>query len=219
MLLPGLYAWVATVAALASQRGTPMLSRLTALTALVALVAGPLVALDRPRLGRVLGVHTFVALCIATWALLGPGVSVTRLDPTRAFLGALGWGLFAFGWGTLRNVGSVPEEDPHAILGPPLPQRGRLPRGAAALLAVSVVSAVVVLLLAWTIDRPSHALFGHAAAVLAAIALVSAGARIAVSRSEPRVPTSPRQRLDAAARPLAAVALALSLGLLWLILR
>ena len=219
MLLPGVYAWVATVAAPASERSTSVTVRLTALLALIALVSGPMVALDRPRLGRALGVHAFVAFSVATWAMLGPAISVARLDPLRAFLGAVGWGLFAFGWGSLRNLGSVPEEDPHAILGPPLPPRARFPRRALIAVGLSVAAAAVLLLLAWRIPRPAHALFGHAVAVLAAVALIAGGTRISNAMTESSVVATPRQRLDGAARPLAAVALLLSLGVLWLILR
>jgi len=56
-------------------------------------------------------------------------------------------------------------------------------------------------------------------AVLAAVALVAAGARISSAITESWGVVPPRQRLDGAARSLAAVALLLSLGVLWLILR
>lgn len=219
ILLPGLYAWVATVMTPASFRGTSTLARVFAMLALVALVAGPLVALDRERLGRAIGVLGFVALCVVTWVLLGSQISVQRLDPLRAALGGVGWALFAFGWGALRHRDHVPEEDPHALAGAPLPARGRLPLGGAVIFGVGMLSALVPLLLAWRIDRTAHALFGHAVALLAAIAVVNAAAKIAVDRGRSRPLKPARLRVNAAVRPLAVLGMLLAAGLVWLMLK
>lgn len=219
MLLPGLYAWVTTVAFPAAQRSAPSVARVTAMAALVALVAGPVVVFERPRLGRVLGVFLFVASSVATWLLLGSGVGVQHLEPLRASLGAVGWALFAFGWGSVRRAGSIPEEDPHVIRGEPLPARGRLPWSAQLVYSIGLVGAVVVLLLAWRVARPAQALLAQAAAVAAAIALVGAAARVAVERGRERSFPAPQPRLNAAARPLAMALLLLGLGFVWLLLR
>jgi hypothetical protein len=185
----------------------------------VALVSGPLVALSRPRLGRAIGVLLFVALCTWSWALLGPAIGVERLEPVRALLGAVGWLLFALGWGSVRETRSIPEEDPNALHGPPLPVRKRLPRGSMAILALGMASSLPALYLAWRVTRPDHALLGHAAAAFAAIALVAASARIAVDRAAYRPPSSAAERVNSAARPLGALALLLGLGFVWLLLR
>jgi hypothetical protein len=219
MLLPGGYAWLTTVALPAAQRGVPATARVAALAALAALVGGPLIALARPRLGRAIGVLGFVGLCTVTWGLLGPAIGIERLEPVRAVLGTVGWILFALGWGSVREVGSVPEDDPNALSGPPLPARSRLPPGSMAILAVGIAGSLPALYFAWRITRPDHALLGHAAAVLGAMALVAASARIAVDRAGYRTLGSPSQRVNSAARPLGALALLLGIGFVWLLLR
>jgi hypothetical protein len=219
MLLPGGYAWLTTVALPAAQRGAPGTARVAAFAALGALLSGPMIAVSRPRLGRAIGVLLFVGLCTASWALLGPTIGVERLEPIRALLGTVGWILFALGWGSVREVGSVPEDDPNALLGPPLPARNRLPRGSMAILAIGIVGSLPALYLAWRITRPDHALLGHAAAVLSAMALVAASARIAVDRAQYRASGSAAQRVNSAARALGALALLLGLGFVWLLLR
>jgi hypothetical protein len=219
MLLPGLYAWVSTVASPVAVRGAPGLARVTAILALIALVAGPLVALDRPRLGRVIGVYTFVALSLVTWLVGDTLIGVQRLEPVRAALGAVGWALFAFGWGTVRTVGSVPEEDPHALSGPPLPARSQLPRGTLVVFAIGLVGSLFPVLLAWRVERPGHALFAHAAALACAIAIVTCAAKIAIARGSWQPLTPPRARLVAATRPLALVSVLLAGGMVWALLR
>lgn len=219
MLLPGVYAWVSTVAGPVAARGAPIISRVTAGLALIALIAGPLVALTRPRLGRAIGVYTFVALSLATWLSADALIAMGRLEPVRAGLGAAGWALFAFGWGTVRTLGSVPEEDPNAIAGAPLPARSELPRATLVVFGLGLVGALVPLVLAWRVLRPGHALLAHAAAITAAIATVSAAAKIALARGAWQPVSPPRARLMAATRPLALVSVLLVGGMLWMILR
>lgn len=218
MLLPGMYAWLTTVAYPATYRGAPVPARVTALAALVALVAGPIIALERPRPGRAVGVIAFVGLCVATWLQLGRFISVQRIEPVRAGLGAVGWALFAFGWGALRRMDSIPEEDPHAILGEPLPPRGTLPRGAIAILVVGLLSSLAPLYSAWSVVRPQHALLAQAAALACALGLIGASATIAVERGTWKPVLPPRRRLNAAARPLAMAALLAGAGVVWKLL-
>jgi hypothetical protein len=149
--------------------------------------------------------------------LLGPFVAVDRLEPLRAALGGVGWVLFAFGWGSPREVENVPEDDPRALPGEPLTPRGRLPRGAGAVLGIAVAAAALPLALAWRVARTPHALLAHAAAVAAAIALVSSGADIAVRRGQ-WAPIEPAgRRLGQAAVPIAVLVIALFAGAISLI--
>lgn len=218
MLLPGLYAWLTTVAYPATYRGAPFFSRVTALLALVVLVAGPIVALERPRAGRAVGLIAFVALCVLTWLQLGPFISVQRIEPVRAGLGAVGWALFALGWGALRRTDWIPEEDPHAIAGDPLPRRGALPRGALAVLLAGLAVSVVPLYFAWGVARPRHALLAQAVALACALAVINATATVAVEHGSWRPKLPAQRRLNAAARPLALVVLLLGFGLMWKLL-
>ena len=112
ILLPGLYAWLLTVAEPATGAGVGLLARMLAFLALIALVTGPFLAPDRPVLGRVFGIYGFVGLSVLAWSQLGSAVSAEQLDPLRAALGAFGWVLYAFGWGKTRGRGRVPEDDP-----------------------------------------------------------------------------------------------------------
>jgi hypothetical protein len=219
MLLPGLYAWTVTVATPVTQRGAGPGARACAVAALVALVAGPLLVTTRPLVARIIGVHAFLGACLITWALLGPLLTVSRLDPLRGMLGAFAWALFAFGWGSLRELGHVPEDDPRAVPGPALTARSRLPAGSAVVLATGVVLALGLSALAWRVTRPGGALLAHAAAVLSGIALIAAATSIALDRGTLRRQGTPRQRFDAATVPLSALALLLSLGFLYFLLR
>lgn len=219
MLLPGVYAWLITVASPAVHRGAPLAARVTAMAALVALVAGPLVVFEHPRAARGVGVLAFVGLSVTTWLLLGPLVSVEHLEPVRACLGAVGWALFAFGWGAVRHAGSIPEEDPHVIRGDPLSARGQLPWSTFFVYSIGLLGAVIALVLAWQVVRPAQALLAHSVALVAAIALVGCAARVAVERGRSRSSLAPRSRLNASARPLAMALLLLGLGFVWLMLR
>jgi hypothetical protein len=219
MLLPGLYAWVTTVAYPTTYRGAPGAARVTALLALIALLSGPFLVLERARLARILGIYVFFGLSLATWLLVGELVGVDRLEPVRSALGAAGWALFALGWGSVRRVGSVPEDDPHVLLGPPLTARSQLPVSASVVLGISLVGLAVPLMLAWRVVRLEHALFAHAAALLCALAILHAGANIALGHGVARSPASVRQRLAAATRPLAVLSLVLLATLVAMLLR
>ncbi|HEX5101569.1 MAG TPA: hypothetical protein VFV94_18790, partial [Polyangiaceae bacterium] len=116
VLAPGLYAWLLTVAHPAAQHGAPLVARITAFGALVALAAAPFFVRDRIGLARALGIYAFVGLSALSWALLEDQLSVERLDRLRACVGALGWLLYAFGWGRVRAHGG-PEDDPHVVPG------------------------------------------------------------------------------------------------------
>jgi len=150
LLLPGLYAWVATVAHPASLRSVPTSARVTAMLALAALVVGPVLAQERPALARTSGVYVFSGLCLVTWVLAGGAMSPDTIDPMRAALGALGWMLHAFGWGATRRLLAVPADDPNVIGGPPLAPRGRLPNGTTIVFSIGVAGAILLLgLLLW----------------------------------------------------------------------
>ena len=153
-LVPGLFAWITTVLVPVSFRGASVYARVTATVAVIALVLGPIISSRQPRLGRMVGVAVFVAFSLFTWILLGNYVDIQRVDPVRGFAGAVGWAMFAFGWGRVRRVGAVPEEDPHVISGPPMPARAALPTGAYAIFVLASVGALVPLVLAWRVSAP-----------------------------------------------------------------
>jgi hypothetical protein len=216
-VLPGLYAWALTVLAPAAARSAPTGARVMAALALLLLIAGPLLHLRRAALGRALGIHGFVGASVLCWVLLDGFAGVQRLDPVRAALGAVGWALFAVGWGRMRETGSVPEKDPHVVAGPALPPRGALPRWANAAFAVALVGAIAPPLLAWRVARADHAVFAHAAAVAGSMALLTVGARVATERQAWQ-PPDPRYRLAAATPALVTLAVTLGFGVLLLLI-
>lgn len=213
VLLSGVYAWAVTVLYPCLGRGPGLAPRITCGVALAFLLSGVVVGSRRSSsLGRLAGLHGFVAFSVITWVLLGSFVAVDRLEPLRAALGGVGWVIFAFGWGSTREPAAVPEDDPRALPGEALTPRGRLPRGAGAVLAVATLAASVPLALAWRVARTPHALLAHAVAIAAAIAVVSSGAEIAVRRGHWSRVEPAGHRFGQATVPLAMLAIALCAG-------
>ncbi|HEX4336378.1 MAG TPA: hypothetical protein VH062_10725 [Polyangiaceae bacterium] len=214
VLLPGMYAWAATVLYPSSLHGASTPARIVAGVALATLLVGVAVSRRRPSLGRALALHGFVVLCVLAWLLLGSIIAVDRLEPIKAALGALGWVLFAFGWGGSREPEHVPEDDPRALPGDPLAPRGKLPDGAVVVLSLAIAGAALPLLLAWRVTRSAHALFAHAVAIGCAVALVSAGADIAVRRGRWSAVEPQTRRLGQAAASLTILAIVIVVGAL-----
>jgi hypothetical protein len=224
VLLPGLYAWGVTVAWPILVRPSASLPRYLALLALFALLVGSVLSIRWPAPARMLGVWLFLALCTGVWASAGVRAGGPLLDPVQGIAGSLGWALFALGWAGDGGTawGRSVADDPSALGGPPLAPRSLLWRGAPWLVAISIVAAAVLLALAfWAPGRP-RALFGHAAAISGAVALVGSASEIAVRRPPARQPSEPgrlasgergpwRARLYAARAPLTLLA---TLGLL-----
>lgn len=218
LLVSGAYAWLTTVAAPTVGRGG-LAAHVSAVAALLSLVGGLLLAPRMPRLGRLITMAGFVGCSTLTWVLLGEALDVERLEPIRAASGALGWMLFAFGWGAVRNVRSVPENDPRVIAGQPMSPRKALPLITQLIFGIALIGAFVPWLLAWRVTRPEHALLAHAVGLLCAIGMVSAGAQASVRRSRPAA-ALPRAaaRLSAASGAFAGLVAVAVLGIVvWLV--
>jgi hypothetical protein len=218
-VLPGLYAWVTTVALPSVQPAASTLARVTAFWALVALVAAPLFVNERPRIGRALGVYAFVGLSLLTWILLGAALLQNRGDPLLSALGAVAFTFYALGWGSLRRRGLVPEDGPNVIPGAPLRPRSRPPAIVPVAFGLIIASALLPTFLAFRVVDAERGLFAHAVAVLTAILTITAGSRAALALGQRRSLPAPADRLNAAAVPLALLALAFGLGFLWLVVR
>lgn len=216
-VLPGIYAWVTTVALPSVHPSAPALSRVTAFIALVALVAAPLFVTARPRLGRALGVYAFIGCSLLTWVLLGASLLQNRGDPLLSALGAVAFMLYALGWGSLRRRGLVPEDGPNVIAGTPLQPRSRPPAIVPVVFGLIIASALVPTFLAFRVADTERGLFAHAVAVLSAVVTITVGARVALGLGQRRTLPAPADRLNAAAVPLALLALAFGLGFLWLV--
>ncbi len=193
ILLPGTYAWGATVAWPAfAVAGSSAVAKLAAGLAAVLLFSGPLIARRHIKSGRALGVLGFVGASAAAWGALDAAIRPPQLDTVRAALGALGWGLFALGWGTFPGRTRLPEEDPHAVLSGRLPPRARLPRGVAVGFAGLLVASLCLPLLAWRVERPGVALLAHAVSLAGSVALLGVGSRVLLASKGPARAAAPR---------------------------
>jgi hypothetical protein len=204
ILLPGTYAWGATVAwpSFAVPGSSPV-AKLAAGLAAVLLFSGPLIARRHSRSGRALGVLGFVGASAAAWGALDAAIRPPQLDTVRAALGALAWGLFALGWGTFPGRIRLPEDDPHAVLTGRLPPRARLPKAVVLGFTALLVVALCLPLLAWRVERPGVALLAHAVALAGSVALLGVGSRVLLASKGPARVNAPR--------------LWLVLGFLWIV--
>jgi len=217
LFVSGLYAWLATVAAPTFDSGN-LGAAISASAALVLLVTGLLLAPRWPVIGRAVTMGGLLGPSVLTWVLLGDAVDVSRLEPIRAASGAVGWMLFAFGWGAVRNVRSVPENDPHVIEGTPLRPRHTLPLLTYVVFGVALVGGFLPWLLAWRVARPEHALLAHVIGLLCAVGLITVGAQVAVRRVGRWMPAAPASRLGAATNAFVALAVVAVLGIVvWLV--
>lgn len=73
--------------------------------------------------------------------------------------------------------------------------------------------------MAFRVADTERGLFAHAIAVLAAILTITVGSRVVLALGQRRASPAPADRLNAAAVPLALLALAFGLGFLWLVVR
>jgi hypothetical protein len=218
-VLPGLYAWLTTVALPSVNHGAPGSARVMAFFALLTLLAAPLFVRERPLLGRALGIFGFVGCSLVTWLLLGAQLVKNPGDHLLSALGAVGFTLYALGWGSMRRRGAVPEDAPNVILGPPLQPRARPHPLAPFVFGLILVSALLPVFLAFRVVEAERGLFAHAVAILAAILTITVGARVATGLGQRRVLPASSERLNAAAVPLALLALLFGLGFLWLVVR
>ena len=211
VLLPGLYAWGATVAwPVFSQLSASLPARAGAGVALVALIVGLALARARPTLGRAVGVLGFLGSSAIAWGALGSGLRGVDLDPVRAALGALAWGLFALGWGGFPEQARPFDELEVAAPGRLAP-RARLPVGMRIGFVALVSCALALPLLAWRVERPGVALLAQAVALVGSVSLLTVGTRTLIAR--PSSEQSPAPRLW-----LTLCVLWLALGtLLWLL--
>jgi hypothetical protein len=218
VLLPGLYAWLLTVELPALARGVRPSARLVAIAALLALVLSVVVAARRVDLARLLGIYVFIGLCVVTWTLIGSDLSAIHTDRIRSALGMLGWVLYAFGWGRMRAP--LPAgADANAVAGSPLIARTRLHRRSVPVVVFAVVSALVLVALAFRVDRPEHAVLAHATAAACSLLVLAVGARVALAQGTRIELPSGSTRLNGVAVRGAVLSVLFGVGLVWAALK
>lgn len=220
--IPGLYAWLITVAPAAWSRGSPVVAKAASLLGVFALVTAPLVegaggtavepaaetpkgaaparglaalrTWTGPRWARVWSVWGFVLSSAIVWALVPSALSSARFDPVRGALGIVGWGLFAF-----SSAGPALRPDPASIgrivAGSALKPRSELPRGDGVYIAAGVLLAIAMQGIGWGIVVPERAVLVRLVTVTCGIAVVGATTSIALARHATRSPASSRLRL------------------------
>jgi len=212
VLLPGTYAWGATVASPGFSSGLG--ARVAAGAALGALWLGAVLAPFRPSLGRALGITVFAGASLGTWILSREVIAVDRIDAVRGCLGGLGWLFTVLAWGAVRPDGGAPDGGAE-VRSARLEPRRSLPWSTWLLLGVAFAAAAGPLTAAWSVVRAEHALLAQSAAVLAAIGLIHFGGLAAAEREPTLAPGEPTLRLRTSWGTLTLLVLGLAGGLLW----
>lgn len=163
-----------------TSRGASLPAQAGALGAVAALFLGLGLARRYPVPGRAVGVLGCLGCSAISWGALGNVLRVPPLDPVRAALGALAWGLFALGWGAFPGALAGPRGEPAGAAR--LPSRGQLPLSTRVGFGVLVCVAVALPLLAWRVERPGVALLAQAVALATSVALLNVGTRVLVLR-------------------------------------
>lgn len=217
LLLPGLYAWVTTVLVPASSARATKFAQLAAALSLLSLLAGAAFRTRATRASRGFGIHLFIGTSTACWLLLARAGVPLAPQPFDAALGALGWTLYTFGWGELRERKQVPESDPTVLPGPPLTARHPWPRSTEFVLGIGVLGCFLFAVLAFRVDRPGQAAMAHGLSLLLALGLLGSTVEVALGR-RPRELGGSAERFNRAATPLALLAMALGLSAVFWIL-
>jgi len=166
--IPGLYAWVVTVAVPINQTDSHGWPVVCSWLAAIGLVAASGLVISRWRAWSAVAVAIFTTASACVWFLIQP------VEVVLGFLGSLGWASFAIGWVRAAETGEVATSVAARRLD--LLPRHQMPALAWIAIGVSVLGSVVVLGLAWTIEGRERSLLGHAVAVLGALSLMAAAA-------------------------------------------
>jgi hypothetical protein len=214
--VPGFYAWAVTVAPVAWARGGSALARLVALAGVVALlIAIFFERTHRPRAARLVSVWGLVVASAVVW-MLAPAATASRIDAARGISGMLGWGLFAYTSAapTYRRATVRP-----VFEGSELRARAASPAGDRHYLVAAAIAAIGLQSASWYAHVDERALFVRLVTLGASIAIVSSTASIALARHKRGRAVAASLRRAAVIRALAAVAVAMLVGIGLMLLR
>lgn len=181
--------------------------------ALVCLIAGAVACVRCPTVARWAGIYGFVGMSLITWLFLGPRIDPASVEPVKSALGAVAWAIYAFGWGSARDLGRVPEDEPGVLRTRALPARGQLSAAALVVFSLSVAVALAPSWIAWTVVPKASALLAQAVAVAAGLGVLNAGAELALGHRSRQSAGSPSQRLVRAAGSIAVLVLLAMVGM------
>ena len=171
--IPGLYAWVVTVAWPLRAPDTNVWAYAFAGIALLSLGASCLLVASRLRLWSAISVGTLISASATTWFLLGAEMQ------SLGILGSLGWAAFAIGWVRASGTYELGGGTGAAVLA--LAPRREVGWSARLLVGIGVVGALIGLALAWRIEGRERALLGHAIALLGALQVLTISSSAALT--------------------------------------
>ena len=217
-VVPGLYAWLATVLSPVLPGGASLASRAFASLALASLAGSFVLAARHLRVARVLGVYGFITCCFGAWACLGPLLRSDQLDPVRGALGAVGFLLHALAWGAAPKTAEADAPD-NLVPGTPLLPRHKPIRLASAVLVGGIAVGLLPVAFAFAVERQGASLLAHSAALGAALLTIGASTDVALRVGKPHQLSAWRARASRAVWPLGALTVAVGVGLIWLATR
>jgi hypothetical protein len=220
--VPGLYAWVVTVAPAAWARGAPFLAKALALLGLLLLFAAAGAESRYPRWARITSIWGLTVTSALVWAIAPAALAVTRLDTARGITGMIGWALFAYASAApaLKRVPRPIDADV------PVPGRERrtdalkpktrIAKGDTWFVAGGVVLALALQAIGWHVLTPERGLLVRLVTLAAGLGVIGTATTVALARHPVRVHAPSRRRLRAAAPWLAATFVLAAGGvLLW----
>ena len=229
-IVPGFYAWLATVAPTAWARGAPLVAKVAALVGLVLLGASAFAEARSPKWARATSVWGLTLTSCLVWiaapgGILNPGgnapalLAPTRLDTARAISGMVGWALFAYASAAPAVVKTPPPTIPSTrdtVTGD-LKPRAAVPRGDILFVVGGTALALGLQLVGWRAVSPERALLIRLVALAGGVALIGAATDIALARHKARSFVPPKYRVRASLPWLIALAfLAMGGFLFWL---
>ncbi len=229
-IVPGFYAWIATVAPTAWARGAPLLAKVAALAGLALLGASAFAEARSPKWARATSVWGLTVTSCLVWILapggiMNPGgnapalLASSRLDVARAISGMVGWALFAYASAAPAAVKTPPHTAPPAREAGTgdLKPRAAVPRGDILFVAGGTALALGLQLVGWRAVSPERALLIRLVSLAGGLALIGAATNIALARHKTRTFVPAKYRVRASLPWLIALAfLAMGGFLFWL---
>lgn len=165
--IPGIYAWVVTVAVPIHQKDAHGWPVFCSWLAVLSLCTACGLVTSRLRAWSAVAVATFIVASACVWFLIAP------FEVSLGFLGSLGWASFAIGWVRAAETGEFTNGAAAHRLD--LLPRHPMPALCWVATGIGLAGALAALGLAWNIEGRERSLLGQAVAVIGALSLMTAG--------------------------------------------